>query len=98
MGDEAVEQASKRHDADTFYNDNGKMEEYVPNDYYIVNDNKKIRRLKLAKDVIISLVEWGPEVKVEHSLAGLKKRYEGTPFILWLHKGVVVKIREQYIP
>ena len=98
--EEAIDAAAKRHDADTAYTEDGKMEVWVPNDYYIVNDSKKIRRLKLSKNVIISLVDWGPdaEFKVDNTLNGLKNRYEDRPFVLWLHKGVVVKIREKYVP
>jgi hypothetical protein len=49
-GDKALAEAKKNGDADTAYNDNGKITYvYVANDYYILNSSKKLRQLPLAK-------------------------------------------------
>ena len=47
MGDEANEIAAERGD-----------ETPVPNDYYIVNDNPKLRDLAVSPDVEISVFDW----------------------------------------
>ncbi len=54
-GDKAIEAARKANEVDTFINKDGKIDFAVPNDYFIVNESKKIRLLPLSKDCIFDL-------------------------------------------
>ena len=100
-GQEAINAAISHHQADTFKTDDGKIQIGVPNDYYIVNDNKKIRRLQIDKNCVFHL-ELNPdrfhEIK-DNSLESLTKIYKDSPFILTLNdKNIVVEIKEVFLP
>lgn len=98
-GQRAVEEAKKRGDADTFFLD-GKMQIGVPNDYYVINDNPKIRKLLLDPTVKFEFVE-NPdrlEGKVENNLDGLKLIYKDAQFELTIKDGIVVKVFEIFVP
>lgn len=101
-GNAAIEAAKKAHQADTFKTADGKTHVSVPNDYFILNENEKIKRLALDKYCSINLVinlDSNPPIS-DNSLESLKKRIEqGAPFILTLNNsGVVIKIKEVFIP
>jgi hypothetical protein len=98
-GEKAVEEAKKRGDADTAIID-GKMVIGVVNDYYIINDNPKIRKLPLDSAAKFEFVE-NPDRydgKVTNTLQGLKLIYEDIPFILTLKNGRVIKVFEIFVP
>ena len=89
MGDKAIEAAKAKGDS-----------EMVLDDYYIRNDNKKIRKLTLAGDVSILTVEAQDE-KLYHVEAGfndLQKYISNTLFILQIENGLVKQIKIQYLP
>jgi hypothetical protein len=100
-GDEANAAAAKRGD-----------EVPVPNDYYIVNDNPKLRTLQVSPNVDIELVDWNnccdkffkPNwQKLQDSFALEEPpmgRYKGKFSHYWLtvEDGQVVKIEEQFVP
>lgn len=100
-GQAAIDAAIKRHEADTFQTEDGKTHVDVPNDYFIVNDNKKIRRLLLAKSCLIDLVinpDGIPPIN-DNSFQSLKKVDNESPFLLTFNdKGVVIKIKEIFVP
>ena len=100
-GQAAVEAAIKVHQADTFKTEDGKTHIDVPNNYFIVNDNKKIRRLTLDKNCLIDLVinpDRMPPIN-ENSLKSLKNVDHESPFILTLNdKGLVIRIKEIFVP
>ena len=100
-GQAAINAAIKVHQADTFKTEDGKTHIDVPNDYFIVNNNKKIRRLALDKNCSIDLVlnlDRTPPI-TENSLRNLKKVDHESPFILTLNdKGIVIKIKEIFVP
>ncbi len=100
-GDAAIEAAKKVHEADTFVTDDGKIEYAVPNDYFIVNESNKIRQLPLAKDCVFDLI-YNPDRLhpiTDNSLKSLQTIFNDSPFILTLNdKGVVVKIKEVFLP
>jgi hypothetical protein len=88
------------------------LETPVPNDYYIVNDNPRLRTLKLSPTVSILLLDWAnccqtrfqaDRAKFEHAFT-LKKypsgNYKGKFSGYWLtiRDGLVVKIWEQFFP
>jgi len=101
-GKAALEAAKKAHQADTFKTADGKTHVSVPNDYFILNENEKIRRLALDKNCSINLVinlDSNPPIS-DNSFESLKKRIEQrAPFILTLNNsGAVIKIKEVFIP
>jgi hypothetical protein len=100
-GDDAIEAAKKAHEADTFQTEDGKTHIDVPNDFFIVNESKKIRQLPLAKDCIFDLII-NPDrthTIADNSLKSLRAIYSDSPFILTLNdRGVVVKVKEVFLP
>lgn len=86
----------------------------VPNDYYIVNDNDRLRTLTLADDVELSLLDWNDccDERFEGDLETFARAidegmvesdgfvYQGTlsPYWLIVEDGVIVRIEEQYLP
>src|SRR5689334_22890747 len=54
-GQKAIDAAKRNGDADTTIK-NGKIKISLPNDYYIVNENKKIRRLRLSQKITFELI------------------------------------------
>lgn len=102
-GDEANE-AAKEHGDET----------PVPNDYYVVNDNPRLRTVPLAADARLVLVDW--KHCCERTFNGVLSdfarafeegvitvdghRYTGNLSSYWLvaRDGVIVRIEEQYAP
>jgi hypothetical protein len=84
----------------------------VPNDYYIVNDNPRLRTLALDPDVQIELVDWANccDAVFIGDLQSFADSFQGTPnpsgeyrggaspYWITVEHGVVVKIREQFLP
>ncbi len=100
-GDSAIAAAIREGAADTAQMD-GKTIVGVPNDYYIVNSNPKLRNLRIDNLCEFDLLLWLDRVhteKVDNSLASLKKIYQDAPFILTLdNEETVVRIEEVFIP
>jgi hypothetical protein len=101
MGDETNQAAADHGD-----------ETPVPNDYYIVNDNPRLRTLPLAPDVRILVIDWtqccepvpgelGPfaESFTRH-WHKWNDLYQGgdVPYWLTVEHGAVVAIEQQYLP
>lgn len=100
-GDAAIEAAKKAHQADTFQTKDGKTHIDVPNDYFIVNESKKIRQLPLSKDCSFDLIINPDRTHpiANNSLKSLQTIYKDSPFILTLDdKGMVVKVKEVFLP
>jgi len=89
MGEKAIGAARKKGEP-----------EIVLDDYYIVNENTKTRRLALAKDVVIQVVitEDGNSFFVDANDSLLHQKLQGGVFVLQLENGVVKKIKEQFLP
>jgi hypothetical protein len=97
-GDDANEAAAEHGD-----------EVPVPNDYYIVNDNPRLRTLALAPTVRIFVLDrFGPDV-VRGDLDGFVEgfetndyegQYHGSAGSYWVvvRDGLVARIEEQYFP
>lgn len=81
-GKKAIEEAKKRNEADKFII-NGQTVYSVPNDFYIVNENDKIRKLEVSNDV-----------KLDY----LKKNYKDQLFLLTIQNGKVIEIKEIFTP
>ena len=107
-GDEAFEAAKKNGELDTGYNSDGTILSVgVTNDYYILNENKKIRRLPISRDVIIETIFWGENnyYLARISIDSLYRKYGSdsynlitTPFSLILRNGEIIKIEQVYVP
>jgi hypothetical protein len=99
-GDKAVTAAVKKGEADTMTGDDGKISVTVPNDYFIVNDNPAIRKLALAKDVVLQLVVYkdGNPVVENAALKELNKSPKAAIFILQFDDKLVKNIQQQYLP
>ena len=102
-GKAAVEAAKLHHEADTIYDDKGKITDIiVDNDYYILNENKKLRTLAVGKDVTIETVSMsnGPVSIVKTSLKDFISTHgkDSFPFILKFKNNEVSKIIEVYVP
>ena len=100
-GEAAIEAAKKAHQADTFQTEDGKTHIDVPNDYFILNESKKIRQLALAKDCVLELIINPDRTHpiTDNSLKSLRTIYSDSPFILTLNdKGFVVKVKEVFLP
>ena len=98
-GDKAIEEAKKRGDADKFVID-GKKKYSITNDIYIVNDNSKLRKLKLSENVKINLVN-SDDMKgndTKDILEYLKENYKNKVFLVLLDETKVVEIKEIFTP
>ena len=81
-GKKAIEESKKRGEADRRIV-NGQTVYSVPNDFYIVNENNKIRKLEVSNDV-----------KLDY----LKKDYKDKLFLLTIQNGKVIEIKEIFTP
>lgn len=100
-GAEAVAKAKEDGSPVVEVDDGG--HEYIPNDYYIRNNNPLVRTLPLAVGCVILLVDMsgGPVASVETDFAGLTAALADHPRILLvigLADGVVTEIEEFYVP
>jgi hypothetical protein len=100
-GDEANQAAAEHGD-----------EVPVPNDYYIVNDNPRLRTLAIAPDAEVWVIDWTAccdlvPGEIQPFVDAFATRhhpwdalYQGSqaPYWLTVEDGVVVKIEVQYLP
>lgn len=99
MGKEAIEAAKKAGEADTTIGANGQMEIGITGDYFILNENNKIRRLRLADSCSYRLIDWlDREYLLKNDLESLKKIYTENPFVLTIENNIVIDIEEVYTP
>ena len=73
------------------------------NDYFIVNDNPKLRKLPLAGSVAVTVVgASGPGTEETITVPAIEKRFgnllKGTLFWFTVEQGEVTKIEEQFLP
>ncbi len=99
IGDKAVAEAKKRKEADSFIV-NGQTVYSVPSDFYIVNENNKIRKLEVANDVKLDLVSSYDSKNDAHSITinHLRKDYKYKLFLLTIQNGKVIEIKEIFTP
>jgi hypothetical protein len=81
-----------------------------PNDYYIVNDNPRLRRLPVAENVQVTVLDWEggfqPQViafadlraRLAADLVPDDDRIWPSPFWLTVNDATITAIEEQYIP
>ena len=89
MGKDAIDAATKRGDV-----------EMVLDDYYIVNENTKLRILPMSKDVVIQLVttDDGKSFLENANQSSLSTRLKDGIFVLQINNGLVTKIKQQFLP
>ena len=100
-GPNVVEEAKKRHRADTAYDKSGKIQDiFVPDDYFIVNDDKALRSLYLQNSVPITMdVEIaGTKTKNINTYEYFSKHYENSLFLITVKKNRVESIKEVFLP
>jgi hypothetical protein len=100
-GDEAIAAWDHRHP-----DDHGGP----PNDYFIINDNPRLRRLPVADDVAVTVPDWNggfqplvvrfADLPTELASGPVPYGYrlEVNPFWLTVDDGTVTAIEEQYTP
>jgi hypothetical protein len=95
----ALEEAKKRGDADYHIADNGDTNYMVYNDYYIANDNPKLRIFELTDSTSIELLEMfgGTKMNINNNVA-IMKRVENSPFIIVVKDGQITRLEEVFIP
>lgn len=96
----AINAAKKDGEADVFVNKNNDTTYAVPNDYYIVNKNDKIRRLLLSKSISFDLIinpDRAHPIK-NNSLQSFGLIYKDSPFILTIESNEVTRIKELFLP
>ena len=99
VGDKAIEAAKKAGDADVKLVD-GEQKYSIPNDFYIINENPKLRKLELSKNVKLNLVNTY-DLKsndVKSVFEYFKNNYNDKVFLLKFNKGKVVEIDEIFTP
>jgi hypothetical protein len=81
-----------------------------PNDYFIINDNPRLRRLPVADDVVVTVLDWdGGFQPFVVAFADLPAELAGRPIVdggglganpFWLtvDDGMITAIEEQYTP
>lgn len=97
--DQAIEEARKRGDAEYDIEENGDTTYFVYNDYYIANDNPKIRTYRLTSSTVIKFLEvlgdTATDFKQSHTAL---KRVEFSPFIIVTRDGETMSLKEIYTP
>lgn len=100
-GDAAIEAAVEDGNADFDYETG---EYYVPNDYYIVNNNPIIRTYEISESAGIKIYSYGMN---DYSLAsasysefkdGVNSVDYGVLCNIYIENDVVVKVEQQYVP
>lgn len=99
-GETAIEAAKEAGAADTTKTEGGQIQIGVPNDYFILNENAKSRRLPISEDCkydfLISLDR--PNRINDNSPESLRKIYEDGPFLLAISNGIIFEITEVFTP
>ena len=100
-GPNVLEEAKKRHRADTAFDRNGKIKDiFVPNDYFIVNDDKSLRSLYLppASPITMDSEIAGNKSKDINTYAYFSKHYENSLFLLKVKDNSVQSVKEVFLP
>ena len=97
-GKDAIKAAKKAGEAEYDINKKKDTVWYVPNDYFIVNENTKTRKLTISPATQIYLVKEGTSKLSRSTAALLKRSYEGKLFRFSIVKNKVIKITEIYTP
>jgi len=97
---------------DAYHADFPEDPEDVPNDYYIVNENPRLRTAPVAESVTVMVLggggEWSPDLSpidfvalpahLSASPPGEGTALSSSPYWLTVASGVITDIEEQYLP
>jgi hypothetical protein len=72
----------------------------VENDYYIVNENPKLRTLIARGDTVVVVLvdQGGPDTTTTNVADFAVDRHEGSGFWVTIEDGIVTEIEEQFVP
>lgn len=101
IGDQAIEKAKENDDAHYDMDEKGDTLYFVNNDYYVSNINAKLRTLELADDVTIEVWDFPKNNGVFNTvnINELENHLGSKPImILTIENGVIIKIKEQFVP
>ena len=97
--DKAIEEAKKRGDAEYDIEENGDTTYFVYNDYYIANDNPKLRTFKLTDSTKIEFLEVLGDTGIDFKNTDKAiNRVEFSPFIIETEHGRILSLKEIYTP
>ena len=100
-GKNVVEEAKKRHRADTVFDKAGKITDiFVPNDYFIVNDDETTVRLYLPAATPVKMEqEFVTDKKAEiNNYNYFSGHYKNSLFLLTLKGTSIQAVREVFLP
>jgi len=100
-GPNVVEEAKERHLADTAFDKKGKITDiFVPNDYFIVNDDKTLRYLFLPRNTPIKMDPEiaGPNAKDIDNYHYFSLHYKNSLFRITVKNDVIGSISEVFLP
>ncbi|HMD01130.1 MAG TPA: hypothetical protein VKH37_13300 [Ferruginibacter sp.] len=99
-GPNVVEEAKKRHRADTSVGKDGKLDIFVPDDYFIVNDDKTTKTLLLPANAPIHMDAQiaGPGKRNIDNLDYFAVHYENNLFRLKVKDNVIQSLYEVFLP
>ncbi len=97
-GKAAIKAAKKTGEAEYDLNKKGDTTWYVPNDYFVLNENTKVRQLTLSATTQIYLVKEGTSSLAKSNAAKLKKSFKFKLFTLTISNNIVTVITEIYTP
>ena len=97
-GKEAIKAAKKAGEADYDIDKKKDTVWYVPNDFYILNNNPAIRQLHVSPSVHIFIIKTGGSALVKSSMSNLKNNFVGKLFHLILRQNEIITIEEIYTP
>ncbi len=99
-GEEAIEYARSKGEAEMTIEDNGDTTYYVYNDYYIANEEKKTEIFEIADDISIWTHEdnFRDDLLSEQDIQSLESRLLNYPFKIQHHAGVIYSLHEEFIP
>ncbi|AUC15504.1 hypothetical protein BTO06_10285 [Tenacibaculum sp. SZ-18] len=101
IGDKAIEKAKENGDADYDISEKGDTLYFVNNDYYVSNVNPKLRTLELDDNVKIEIWDYFKSNGVFKivNINELQKYLSTKPImILKIRNGIVMEMREQFVP
>ena len=100
-GPNVLEEAKKRHRADTSFDKEGKVQDvFVPDDYFIVNDDRQLRTLYLPGSTSITMDSEiaGEKTKNINTYVYFSQHFKNSLFKLRVKNNTVTAVKEVFLP
>lgn len=100
-GPNVLEEAKKRHRADTSFDKDGKVQDvFVPDDYFIVNDDRQLRTLYLPGSTSITMDSEiaGEKTKNINTYVYFRQHFKNSLFKLMVKNNIVTAVKEVFLP